>query len=216
MNLKMIIFDMDGVLLDSEPLHEKSRQIMYKEFNIEPDESFPNPVGKCSRGFWQGLIDLGLIEGDSYAMETRQYALVAQQIKDDHVQPSEGFWDIVNWAKENNVKIALASSSTRVLVNDSLRYLNVTDCFDYTTSGDEVANKKPAPDVYLKVLEMAGVSPEDAIAIEDSSVGVAAAKAAGVFCYGYHNETSGVQDLTQSDRIVESLTEVAEMIKTAL
>lgn len=212
-DLKIIIFDMDGVVLDSEPLHENARQIMFKELGIVPDETFPEAVGKSSAGFWRQIIELCKIEGEPYALEARQYALVAQQIEENHVQPSVGFLDIVNWAKENGVKVGLASSSTRILVNDSLRLLGVKDYFDYTVSGNEIAKKKPAPDSYLKVLELAGFKPENAIAIEDSSSGVAAAKNAEIFCFGYHNVTSGEQDLSKADKIIDSLTEIMDWIK---
>lgn len=213
-DLKIIIFDMDGVVLDSEPLHENARQIMFKELGIVPDETFPEAVGKSSAGFWRQIIELCKIDGEPYALEARQYALVAQQIEENNVKPSVGFLDIVNWAKDNGVKVGLASSSTRILVNDSLRLLGVKDYFDYTVSGNEIAKKKPAPDSYLRVLELAGFEPENAIAIEDSSSGVAAAKNAGIFCFGYHNVTSGEQDLSKADKIVDSLVEIMDWIKT--
>ena len=211
-DLKIIIFDMDGVVLDSEPLHENARQMMFKEFGIVPDETFPEAVGKSSAGFWRQIIELCKIDGEPYALEARQYALVAQQIEENGVQPSVGFLDIVNWAKENGVIVGLASSSTRILVNDSLRLLGVKEFFDYTVSGNEIAKKKPAPDSYLKVLELSGCKAEHAIAIEDSSSGVAAAKNAGIFCFGYQNVTSGEQDLSKADKIIDSLTEIMDWI----
>lgn len=212
-DLKIIIFDMDGVVLDSEPLHENARQIMFKELCIVPDETFPEAVGKSSAGFWREIIELCNIKGDPYALETRQYALVAQQIEENHVKPSVGFREIVDWAQENDVKVGLASTSTRVLIEDSLRLLGVRADFDYTVSGNEIAKKKPAPDSYLKVLELSGYTAEDAIAIEDSTAGVGAAKNAGIFCFGYHNVTSGEQDLSKADKIVDSLLEVLDWIK---
>lgn len=212
-NLKIIIFDMDGVVLDSEPLHENARQIMFKELGIVPDETFPEAVGKSSAGFWRQIIELCKIGGEPYALEARQYALVAQQIEENHVQPSVGFLDVVEWAKAHDVKVGLASSSTRVLVNDSLRLLGVKEHFDYTVSGNEIARKKPAPDSYLKVLELAGCQPADAIAIEDSSSGVAAAKNAGIYCFGYHNVTSGEQDLSKADSVIDSLKEIMDWLK---
>ena len=138
---------------------------------------------------------------------------MAQQIEENHVQPSVGFHDIVKWAKEHNIQVGLASSSTRILVNDALRLLGVKELFDYTVSGNEIAKKKPAPDSYLRVLELSGFKPENAIAIEDSPSGVAAAKNAGIFCFGYQNVTSGNQDLSKADVIVDSLTEILGWIK---
>ena len=209
-NLKIIIFDMDGVILDSEPLHENARQMMYRNFGIVPDENFPNPVGKSSSGFWRTVSGLCGIERDPYELEAEQYHLVAMQIRDNHVPVSDGLMDVLNWAKENGVKIGLASSSTRVLVDNALKFLGIRDWFDYTVSGDEVEHKKPYPDPYLKVLEMAGMAPEDAVAVEDSNSGVQAAKNAGVFCFGYDNPTSGDQDLSNADCVIKKLNEILE------
>lgn len=206
--VKLIIFDMDGVVLDSEPLHENARQMMFREFGIVPDDTFPDPVGKSSSGFWRKIIAKCGIEGEPYGLEAQQYSLVEKQIAENKVPPSEGLIDVLEWAKKNSLKIALASSSTRRLVDAALHLLHVADYFDYTVSGDEVNAKKPAPDVYLKVLEMAGVSAEEAVAIEDSQAGVEAAKNAGVFCFGYKNETSGGQDISSADEIIGKLNEV--------
>lgn len=207
-NLKIIIFDMDGVILDSEPLHENARQMMFRNFGIVPDENFPNPVGKSSSGFWRTVSGLCGLEQDAYALEAEQYRLVAVQIEENHVPTSDGLMEILSWAKENGVKIGLASSSTRVLVDNTLNLLGIRECFDFTVSGDEVIQKKPAPYPYLKVLEMSGFAPEEAVAVEDSNSGVQAAKNAGIFCYGYDNPTSGDQDLSNSDQIIKSLREI--------
>ena len=208
--LKILIFDMDGVILDSEPLHENARQMMYKEFGIVPDETFPDPVGKSSSGFWRMIIEKCGIEGEPYTLEARQYYLVARQIEENHIPPSDGLLEVFEWAKKNGIKIGLASSSTRILVDDALSLLKIKDCFDYTVSGNEVKTKKPAPDVYLKVLEMSGIPAEYAAAVEDSATGVAAAKNAGIFCYGYKNATSGEQDIHEADRVIENLKEIIE------
>lgn len=213
-DLKIIIFDMDGVILDSEPLHENARQMMFREFGIVPDDTFPDPVGKSSSGFWRKIIELCGIEGEPYALEKEQYRLVAKQIEENHIPPSDGLKEVLAWAKAHGVKIGLASSSTRVLVDDALRLLGVDEAFDYTVSGDEIKAKKPAPDAYLKVLELSGFSAENAVAIEDSCAGVTAAKNAGVFCFGYRNATSGEQNIDAADKIIENLKEILREVRT--
>ena len=77
-DLKLLIFDMDGVILDSEPLHENARQMIFRRFGIVPDETFPDPVGNSSSGFWREVIKKCGIEGEPYALEKEQYRLVAQ------------------------------------------------------------------------------------------------------------------------------------------
>lgn len=206
--IELLIFDMDGVVLDSEPLHENARQWMFRELGISPDDRLPDPVGKSSSGFWRRVLEVYHMEGDPYELEKRQYSLVARQIEENHLQPSDGFLDVVKRAKERGIRIGLASSSTRVLVDDALRLLDVDRYFDITVSGDEVAHKKPEPDVYLKVLELAGGEPGRSAAVEDSEAGVRAARRAGIFCYGYVNETSGRQDVSGADKVIRHLGEI--------
>lgn len=206
--IELLIFDMDGVVLDSEPLHENARQSMFRELGISPDDRLPDPVGKSSSGFWRKVLEVYQMEGDPYELERRQYGLVARQIEANQLQPSDGFLDVVERAKARGIKIGLASSSTRVLVDDALRLLGVDQYFDITVSGDEVAHKKPEPDVYLRALELAGGRPDRAVAVEDSQAGVRAAQRAGIFCYGYVNETSGGQDISGADRVIRHLGEI--------
>lgn len=199
---------MDGVILDSEPLHEIARQTMFRNFGIVPDESFPSPVGNSSSGFWRQIIAICGIKGDPYDLEAQQYHLVARQIEENHIPPSDGLREVLDWAKTHDIKVGLASSSTRVLVDDALRILGIQGYFDYTVSGDEIPKKKPEPDVYLRVLEMAGIPAEQAVAVEDSRTGVEAANRAGIFCYGYQNPTSGEQDLTHAGKKIVNLREI--------
>lgn len=209
-NLKILIFDMDGVILDSEPLHEIARQRMFGELGIVPDETFPEAVGKSASGYWRQIVKICGLNNDPYTLEARQYHLVAQQIKESHVPPSAGLPEVLKWAKMNKIKIGLASSSNRTLVDEALAFLGIREYFDYTVSGNEVKTKKPAPDVYLKVLEMAGIAPEYAAAVEDSRAGVEAAQSAGIFCYGYKNPTSGGQNVNAADEVIEHLSSIIQ------
>ncbi len=207
---KIIIFDMDGVVLDSEPLHEIARQMMYEKYGIIPDDSFPDPVGKSARGFWQIVGEKYNRTWNNYDMEEEQFRLVAEQVENHDVPPTKGLIPVIEWAKERGIKIGLASSSARMLVDRVLAALDIKKYFDVVVSGDEVENKKPAPDLYEKVLRLAGFTPEEAVAVEDSTTGVGAAKNAGIYCHGYRNETSGEQDLSKADKVIESLTELMD------
>ena len=106
------------------------------------------------------------------------------------------------------IKIGLASSSTRPLVDETLSLLNIKQYFDCVVSGDEIPRKKPAPDIYLRVLELTGISAENAVAVEDTKAGTIAARDAGIFCYGYVNPTSGEQDLSNAATTIFHLREL--------
>jgi hypothetical protein len=105
--------------------------------------------------------------------------------------------------------------NNRVLVNQILEHLEIASYFDVTVSGDEVMRKKPDPEIYRTVLELAGVDATEAVAVEDSGSGIKAAKSAGIFCCGYVNPTSGVQDLTEADRVIHTLLQLKEALKIA-
>ena len=114
------------------------------------------------------------------------------------------------WCVQNGWLIGLASSSTRRLVEQILNSLKIKKYFDVIVCGDEVINKKPAPDIYEKVLNLAGLKQNKAIAVDDSETGIKAAKAAGIFCYGYRNKSSGNQDLSSADGVIRNLKEIIE------
>lgn len=206
--IKILIFDMDGVILDSEPLHETARQIMYEKYDIVADESFPDPVGKSARGFWKMVGEKYGRCWDIYQMEEEQFRLVAEQVESNHTPPTKGLLKVLEWGRKEGIKIGLASSSARLLVDRVLAALKIAQYFDVAVSGDEVDNKKPAPDVYERVLQIAGFKPEEAAAVEDSGTGVKAAKNAGIYCYGYKNETSGNQNLTDADSVIMNLEDI--------
>lgn len=206
--LKLIIFDMDGVILNSEPLHETARQRMFQKMQITLNTAFPSPVGNSASSFWKQVLEFCNLTGDPDALEAEQYRLVAEQIEENHVPPCDGLIEVFDWARSNGVKIALASSSTRVLVNETLRLLHIDHYFDCTVAGDEIENKKPAPDVYLKVLEKTGFSADQAVAVEDSCSGTIAAGKANIYCYGYSNPTSGEQDLHNAREIIYHLQDI--------
>lgn len=207
---KILIFDMDGVVLDSEPLHQRAREMMYEKYGVKPLDCFPDPVGKSSRLFWETVADICGMAWDSKQMEDEQFSLVAEQVETGLVPVTEGLLEVLGQAEEEGIKTGLATSSDRAMVERVLRALGIIQHFDIIVTGDEVANKKPFPDVYERVLEIAGISPDRAAAVEDSSAGVEAAKSAGIYCYGYRNETSGEQNLEKADRVVGHLRDVGE------
>lgn len=208
---KIWIFDMDGVVLDSEPLHDQARDQMYKKYDIPYDDSFPDPVGKSSRLFWKMVAEKYGRIWDDIKMEQEQFLRVAELVEENHVPVTKGLTEVLEWIRAEGFKTGLASSSDRMLVDRVLRALGVIEYFDIIVTGDEVAEKKPSPDVYEKVLKVAGVRCEDAFAVEDSTAGVEAAKRAGIYCYGYRNVTSGEQDLSRSDRIIDDLRDMIDL-----
>ena len=126
-------------------------------------------------------------------------------VKENGYPPVNGAVQLVKNIKENGYTLAVASSSPPHKIKRNVEMLKISECFDKLVSGENVANPKPAPDVFLKAAKAIGVAPKECIVIEDSDNGCKAAKAAGMVCIGYANPNSGNQSLSKADYIVESL-----------
>lgn len=211
-NRKMLVFDMDGVLLDSEPLHASSMHRILRENGVTemPDASLT--VGKSSYIIWTNLQAKYGLPGTPATLLNQQYTYLLEEMDARNVPVSEGLVDLLQECKEKGMLLGVASSSNRVLVDGTLKHLGIGSCFDVTVAGDEIPEKKPNPAVYLKAIEKVGVRPEEALAIEDSETGLLAASRAGIPAVGYRNPTSGNQDLSNSIGIVDRLTEVGKYL----
>ena len=209
---RMLIFDMDGVLLDSEPLHANSMHRILREHGVTemPDASLT--VGKSSYVIWTNLQKKYELPGTPATLLNQQYAYLLEEMTARNIPPSAGLVELLKDCKKRGIQLGVASSSNRVLVDGTLKHLEIGDYFDVTVAGDEIPEKKPNPAVYLKAIEKAGVRPEEALAVEDSSTGLLAASRAGIEAVGYRNPTSGNQDLSNSIGIVDRLEQVREYL----
>lgn len=211
--LMMIIFDMDGVIFDSEPLHAIAKKRILQDYNITDKIDLSWSIGRPIQELWEKIIPEYQIPNTPEALELLQYKYVIEEMNKANTKISNGLYELLKWAKKNKYIIGLASSSNRFLVDYAIDFLQIKDYFDYTIAGDEVAVKKPNPDIYISAIKMANILPSQAIAIEDSTSGVRAATSAGVGCIGYHNETSGDQDLSLSNYTINSLDKVITLLE---
>lgn len=206
--LELVVFDLDGVLIDSEPLHEVAKREALASFGITEPVDLSWSVGLPQRELWQHLIDRYDLDQDPKDLEQRQYESILNQMRDKHVDLSHGLLYLLDCLQKAGIRIAVCSSSDRFYVDRFLEQYGLRDRFTAVVGGDEVPHKKPAPDGYLRVLKLTGVSAGRAVAIEDSKAGSLAARAAGLACIGYRNLTSGSQNLENANLIVDSLPEV--------
>lgn len=205
---KIVIFDMDGVLVDSEPLHAFTEYRILREHGVTemPDASLT--VGKSSYIIWCSLIQAYHLPGTPDSLLQLQYEYLLEEMAKRKTKPSAGLEELFGYLKGQGIRIGLASSSNRFLVDGILDYLGIGSWFDYTTAGDEIPEKKPDPAVYLSVLKKSGFHPGEALAVEDSSTGLLSAYRAGIPAVGYRNPTSGNQDLSRSIGIVDALPDI--------
>ncbi len=175
-----VIFDMDGVLLDSEPLHyEAVRQILAEQGVDFPLDDYHRYLGTTLTSTWDDLCERYPIAMPFEQFEARYNADVLA-----HYQAGAplivGARELVHRLLAADVPIAVASSSHREWVEAALTGVGLRPSFQHTVAGDEVAMGKPSPEIYLKAASVLGVAPTVCIAIEDAPAGVASARAAGM------------------------------------
>lgn len=197
---------MDGVIIDSEPLHFESDRMVMREFGVElTDEELNRYVGVANPQMWAELKDKYNINLTIDELLERQHANKLKLLKEIQLETISGIDELILDLQKKGIAIALASSSSREFIELVLKKLGIIDCFQVIVSGDDVEKGKPEPDIFLKAAELLKVAPENCIVLEDSEHGVNAAKKAGMKCIGFINPNSGNQDLSKADKIVSTL-----------
>lgn len=204
---------MDGVILNSEPVHAHTRDRILDEFNLRIGFDSSDVVGLPMREFWNTVIVKNNLKVciDDIMRKYDNYNL--EEIKRRQISVSDGLIDLLDTIDEYGMLAAVASSSTKYFVENVLTYLKIKNRFSYIVVGDEVSSPKPAPDIYLEAIKRGNMTCGEAIAIEDSTAGICAAVTAEIQCFAYENPTSGEQDLSRAQKKIKSLSSVCEYIK---
>lgn len=209
--LKAVIFDMDGVIVDSEPSYFYAASAVLKRYGkVLEKEYFEQFFGGASADMWEKTLkDTGLTQlsvpfcVEEMAKERRK------QIDREGYQPIDGAIPLIRRLAREEVKLAIASSSPMNEILRVTKFLEIHNFFGHFVSGvDECQHAKPFPDVFLLAAEKLGIKPEECLVIEDSDKGVCAAKAAGMPVIGFQNLEYGNQKLCEADFIVNSMREI--------
>lgn len=203
---KAVIFDMDGVLIDSEPAYLEMNKQLFAEFGIDmDDENYKALVGLPSLPMWKMLKEKHNLKNEvSDFMQLERRRMIEILDSDIISKPIDGIKELLETFKESNVKLSVASSSARDNINFVLSKLNLGSYFDFIISGEEVTNGKPAPDIFLKVAEKFNFDPSKCFVIEDSANGIKAAISARMSAVGFSNNDSNQQDLSEADIIIKN------------
>ncbi|ANA82749.1 HAD-superfamily hydrolase, subfamily IA, variant 3 [Paenibacillus vortex V453] len=210
--IQAFIFDMDGVIIDSEPMHfEVDIQVMNYYGSAITHEQLEQYVGMTNPEMWAAVKEQHNLTPSVSEIIEYQLSNKIEMLTSSEMEPIDGIRELLAELKARNIPAAIASSSPPVFIKAVLRKFDLLDHFECVVSGEEVERGKPAPDVYLKAAELLGVKPQDCMVLEDARHGVAAAKAAGMKCIGFVNPNSGNQDLSQADYVVHAVSEVAQI-----
>ncbi|HSP09817.1 MAG TPA: HAD family hydrolase [Candidatus Dormibacteraeota bacterium] len=206
---KAIIFDFDGLILDTEGPVYRSWLEVYEAHGEElPFERWVQIVGSTTLEFHpQHHLEERLGRALPQEVLDRRVSRRTELVLGETLLP--GVVELLQEARAAGVKLGVASSSTTDWVKGHLARLGILDHFDCIRCRDQVAHAKPEPDLYLAVLACLEVDPADAFAIEDSPNGIAAAKSAGLRCVAIPNPITSGLDLSRADLVVASLAHVS-------
>lgn len=205
MNKQAVIFDMDGVITDSEPLYSEAvNLVLAKAGALLTDEDHRAIMGSSIDFTWQYVIDRFGLEGTLEDWKP-SYDDTVVELLSSNVIASDGLGWLLNALKNLGIRIGLATSSQKNWVEAVLSRLSVTDAFDAIATTEMVEQAKPAPDVYLLAATKLGIGPERCIAIEDTPRGIASAKSAGMFVIAVRTASTAQMDVSAADRVIDSL-----------
>ncbi|MBA9074052.1 HAD superfamily hydrolase (TIGR01509 family) [Flavobacterium gossypii] len=214
--VKTVIFDMDGVLVDTEPVHYDVSLLQFKDLDIEvPDEMYHTFTGNSNKMIYQKIKDRFQLthEVEDLIVAKNKLFLEAFDNKEDlHLMP--GVKDLIIDLYENGVQLIVASSSEMAIINKVFERFGLNPYFTHKVSGEDFPESKPNPAIFLKAASYSKAPINECIVIEDSTNGITAAKAAGIFCIAYKGKTAVGQDQSKADMIVTDFSDLSfEKIK---
>lgn len=210
--IKAVLFDMDGVLVDSEEYINRAGVEMFREkgYRVDP-EDFLQFTGMGENRYLGGVAELHDIPFNMEEDKARTYEIYAGMVK-DRLSPLKGATDFINKCKKRGLLLALASSADLVKININLHEIGIApDTFDTLVSGLDIVHKKPAPDIFLKAAERLNVPVECCLVVEDAVSGVKAGKKAGARVLAL-TTSFREKDLKEADWIAASLAEAGEEV----
>lgn len=208
--IKTVIFDMDGVIVDTEPVHYYAYQQHFKHLDIHvSDEMYATFTGNSTKNVYQKLKENFEIleEVDGLVNQKRALFNDAFDEKEDLVL-LPGVETLIKDLYNSGIQLVLASSASKVTIARVFNRFKLHEYFSHIVSGEDFPKSKPHPAIFIKAAELANTPIEECIIIEDSTNGIKAANAAGIYCVGYNSEHSKLQELSGADMIISDFKEL--------
>ena len=209
--IKTVIFDMDGVIVDTEPVHHYAYNQHFKLLNIEVNaEMYASFTGNSTKNIFERLkIQFNLADEVNALVETKRNLFNDAFDSKKDLYLLDGVEDLIKDLYDNGMQLVLASSSATVTINRVFNRFGLHKYFTHIVSGEDFPKSKPHPAIFLRAAELANTPVENCIVIEDSTNGIMAAKAAGIYCIGYDSFHSKLQDYSLADVVITDFKELS-------
>ena len=214
--IQTVIFDMDGVIVDTEPVHHFAYQQHFEQLKIDVSpEMYASFTGNSTKNIYERLkLAFNLTDDIKTLVETKRnlFNEAFDQKKDLYLL--DGVEDLIKELNENEIQLILASSSANVTIERIFNRFNLHSYFSHKVSGEDFPKSKPHPAIFQHAAFLSKTPVENCIVIEDSTNGIMAAKAAGIYCVGYESVNSKLQDYSLADLVISHFNELNfEIIK---
>lgn len=205
MALEAILFDMDGVIVDTEPLHRKAYFSMFKEMGLEvSDELYATFAGATTHQVCSTLIDLFQMKTPIEAMFlSKRKHFKTLFYEDAEFDLIEGVQALIQHYFDHDIPMILASSASHTTIDMVFDKFNLSPFFKAKISGEELKASKPHPEIFERAAALANVDKKRCMVIEDSTNGIMAAHQAGIFCAAYQGKNTLNQDYSLADILVD-------------
>ena len=208
--LQTVIFDMDGVIVDTEPVHHYAYFEHLKELTIEVSaEMFATFTGNSTKNVFQKIKDNFGITADTEDLVQRKRTIFneAFDTKED-LFLLDGVEDLIKNLHQKEIQMVLASSASKVTIERIFNRFNLHQYFSHIVSGEDFPQSKPNPAIFNEAVRLSNTPKENCIIIEDSTNGIKAAHASGVFCVGYKSVNTKKQDYSLANIVIDRFEEL--------